>query len=144
MIFYHWSINYVASKFHLIKIIIFHWRRNNETINVPALKFSIDPVAWVMVWWLPQYGKWWNRGVVWAVVWRKMCQMHAMTWVQICFHFYFWVTMNNWMWLEVPESPKTAPSTGPIQIVGLSYTYHDDRWAVLTRISWSVCPFLTY
>ena len=31
MIFYHWSINHVASQFHPIKIMIFHWQRIDET-----------------------------------------------------------------------------------------------------------------
>ena len=75
-----------------------------------------------------------------SCVWRIMCQLHAVTQgVQIDFYFYFRVTMNNWQWLEVPESLTNLSYIAYTRRV--IYTYLDDRWAVATRINWSTIHF---
>ena len=54
----------------------------------------------------------------------------------ICFYFYFWVTMNHWVWLEVSESQKLLLAHG-----GLYYkevNVYLSWWQQVGSVSWSV------
>ena len=141
--FYHWSINYVASMFHPIKIMIFHWQRINETnqctwrcrrrsfrltSNIHGSR-SDEYINWDET--VLLYEQLFEGKCASCMQWRSECS-HDM-WCDIrivykvnmlCFYFYFWVTINHWVWLDVSESPKSCTRR-------LTYTYHDDNgWAV--------------
>ena len=73
----------------------------------------------------------------------KMCQLHAVTqWGECSHDMWSLVYKVNMIYvftfiLDVPESPKIAPSTGPYTTRKFTYTYHDDnRWAV--SVGWSI------
>ena len=110
-IFYHWSINYVASKFYPIKIMILYSQRINETHQCTLrwsfrlmsnmhgsrsddfLNFESDET---MLLYDQLYSSCLKENVPVAMT----------QWVQISFYFDFWATMNNRVRLVVPESPK--------------------------------------
>ena len=125
-----------------------------KLINVPCaevfdrqvIRMGHGPKTSTSIW------KLWNRAFVWADVWTKICRLHAVSqWVQsefakwhlyytkvnmICFYFYFWVTMNHWMWLEVSESQKLLLAHG-----GLYYkevNVYLSWWQQVGSVSWSV------
>ena len=114
MIFYHLSINYVAFKFHPIKIMISHWQRINETHQCTRTEVFDWPAAWVTVWWLPQSRKWWNCAVVWAAVWRTMC--HACSDSVSADKFLLWFLSDDES-LSVTWSPRIAKKSLLVQVL---------------------------
>ena len=116
------AINYdVASQFHPIKIMIFHWQRIDET-NQSTRRWSFRLTSGSRS---DDYINLDDETVLcMSSSLKGKCQLHAVTqWVQSwyvkwhpyriqsqhdIFYFHFWVTMNHWLWLDVPESPKNC------------------------------------
>ena len=129
MIFYHWSINYVASKFHPIKILIFHWQSINEIHQCSRpWRFRLTSNT---------QGSWSDDYINLEVMKPCFCMSSCLK-ENVPAACNDAVSADKVLPLFLSDDESlTVPSTGPIQ-VRLSYiTYHDDRWAVATRISWS-------
>ena len=150
MIFYHWSINYVASKFYPIKIMIFHWQRIDET-NQSTWRWSFRLTSGS---WSDDYINLDDETVLcMSSSLKGKCQLHASAvaqWVQswyVKWHPYSIQSQHDIFYFHFDESlavtwcPRIAKKMFLVQ--GLYYkrltynlTYHDDNgWAVSVDLS---------
>ena len=138
MIFYHWSINYVASKFHR------HQNHDFPTDN-GLMKLHQCTRAESFRLTSNMHGSWSDNFINLKKV-LKPCYYKQqllegkcacwMKWRRECRYVFFtfifeWQWTINWVWLEVPESLTNRSYRASTRRV-IVYTYHDDnRWALV-------------